>query len=201
MDKLVIKLQKDNMVIGSYLYYGRKNIHDVLLMMIMPFINNYNKELANSSLIGPLFAVRFFNKENVSGIRVYSGERPYLLDKSREFINKHYPDFHLSDAMARPDDICLAIANSDMSGDFNDATTCVLIDLDANKIRMYGFYDEEKASEYTKRTGYHISKLKVCPFDFYNLPFNEISDFCEFMWFNREWKYETRKDVVGVMIE
>ena len=199
-DKFAIKLIRHKKTIGAFSYYGFKNIHFVLSNLIIPMVVNYNIRLINSSLDDPLFAIRFLEQENEDATKIGPPFKPVIKDESKIYIEKKYPDFDLSKTYGGFDTGFISITDGDIKEALNAATFMIVIDLDTNRVRMYDFYEKIEVARYEDLTGEKTDDLKECPYDSSNLPFNQLSDFYDFVWDNYYYFNEGRHEMVAALV-
>ena len=180
-ERFAIKLIRNKKTIGAFSFEGRLNIGFVLTNLIIPMITNYNIRLINSSLDDPLFAVRFLEQENEEATKIGPPFKPVIDDDSKEYIAKNYPDFDMSRTYGGENTGVIAVEKYDITSALNSADFVVAISLDINRIRMYGFYEEISPVVYESITKEDSRNLLECPYNFYNMSFNELEDARDFV--------------------
>lgn len=196
---IVIQIIKKQRIIG--MLCDDDNSLNGSVTKVIYILENYNKNLNNTSLCNMLLAVRMFEFcDEFGNPGVMIAPSPILNKDSREFIEGRFPDFKvLKDDRVSPALGIINVTDYDMVRTLNGVCTIVTINLDTSYVDFFGTYYHEYEICNWDKNHKKLSELNRCKFDLSHVAFNDLEDLRSFVRDNNEgWLYENRDDVVVV---
>lgn len=174
MDKIVIELLKDGVIVGNILFHY-DGFFPNAISKVMEIIDNYNVCLSKDSFFNEELAIRMFERENKSGnSKIW---KPILAKDSEIFMKKEFPSVYLSDNKDTNYDAgVIAITNRDKQANLSESIKVARIDMDKKTVSFMGTHRSILKSEWNKYNSSDPSDLTVCEYNFSDLPFNELDD-------------------------
>lgn len=155
---------------------------------LVKMINNYNRNLIDSNLFNiyyKILGLRFLERADYQGHRSDVHFVPDIYLSTRTFIADTYPfvDISKEDECFIRDGL-IGLTDENMKKNKEGVDRIITISLDNNNICFENFLTAYSFEDFESFGTGFVSDLNTCEHDFSNVKFNELEDFCSFLYVN-----------------
>lgn len=182
--KFVLEIKKGGAIIANIYrtvpFATPENVLFFSMAWASDLIYNYNLNLSNTTLPDVAFAIRAIQEENEAGS--LSALKATFFTDSAIYLKDIYPSFLIHGINSNEADISdsqgiIAVTKDDMEFNRMNIDMQITIDFD-NKMIDFNYYFtrlEYNSWEFLQDQD-NIPKLEVCPYNFKEIVFNDLSD-------------------------